>query len=262
MDDLASRTSVATLPMTGQATGDSATLYRPATLLWMAILAGFTVPVLTLVDVPIARWFHGDPLPREVSEALELTRVFSHGSGVFVMLVGILLLAPRRRWHVPRLAALALGGGAVATVAKMFVLRPRPSGLNLDLATYEAAWWWAFDWNLSRVATFDAGTRAFPSGNMAVATALTIGLWVTLPRGRWLFAVVCFGTLVQRLHGGSHFLSDAIGGAALGLLWAFVCYHPRLLGAFFDKLGPEPVAERRRSSAASGEEPSQVSAAA
>ncbi len=251
-----------TLPIPTSAHGDAATLYRPMTLLWMAAFAILCVPLTTLIDVPIARWFLREPLGRELSEVLELTRVFSHGGGVFLILVGVLLLAPRRRWHVPRLAALALGGGAVATITKMFVLRPRPYGLNLDIATYESAWLWAFDWNLSRVAAFDAGTRAFPSGNMATATALTIGLWITFPRGRWLFAAVCLGTLIQRLYGGAHFLSDTVGGAALGLLWGFVCYHPKLLGNLFDKMAPEPAADRRQRLRERVQEESPTSAAA
>lgn len=235
-----------TLPISSLTATDAATLDRPTTLLWLAGLSFLCVPLMTLVDVPISRWFVRDPFPRELTEALELTRIFSHGSGVFVILLGILLLAPRRRWHVPRLASLALGGGAVATIAKMFVLRPRPYALNLDIATYESAWLWVFDWSLSRVAAFDAGTRAFPSGNMATATALTIGLWVVFPRGRWLFATVCLGTLVHRLLGGAHFLSDTIGGAAIGFLWSYVCYHPKLLGNVFDKMATEPLADRRR----------------
>lgn len=243
----------------------AATLYRPATLLWMAGVAFLCVPVLTLIDVSIARWFAGDPIPRDFRDAFDLTRVFSHGSGVFLILVGIILMAPRRRWHVPRLACLAGGGGAVATLTKMFVLRPRPSRLNLDIATYDAAWLWGFDFNLGQIAMFDPSTRAFPSGNMATAMALTVGLWVILPRGRALFLVVCLGTMVQALQSGTHFLSDLFGGCALGLLWAFACFHPKLLGNLFDKMAPEPGSRRKHrpesETPALAEEPPQSAAA-
>ena len=234
--------TIALFPSAG---ADETTLYRPATLLWMAGVALVCVPMVTLVDVPIARWFAGDPLPRELGKALDLTEVFSHGSGVFLILVGVVLMAPRRRWQVPRLAALALGGGAAAIITKMFVLRPKPSGLNFDIATFDSAWLWAFDWSLAQVAMFDASTRAFPSANMATAVALTVGLWVVLPRGRWLFAVVCLGTMLQRLYCGAHFLSDLFGGAALGLLWAYTCFEPRLLGSLFDKMAAESRPPRR-----------------
>ncbi len=124
---------------------------------------------------------------------LDLSLVYAHGSGIFLILVAIILLAPNRRWHVPRLATLAMGSGAVATLTKMFILRPRPNTLKLETATYDYAWIWSFDGTLSKVADFDAGTRAFPSAYLATATALTVGLWVVLPRGRWLFAGLCAG---------------------------------------------------------------------
>ncbi|KAA5545145.1 phosphatase PAP2 family protein [Roseiconus nitratireducens] len=216
-----------------------------AALLWTAGLLLLSVPMVTLIDIPVARWFATDPFPREINNALELTRVFSHGSGIFVILVGIFLMAPHRRWHLPKLATLAIGAGAVATLAKMFVLRPRPTGLNLNVASHDSAWLWAFDWTLSQVATFDASTRAFPSGNMATAIALTVGLWTVLPRGRWLFAAICLGTMVQRLACSAHFPSDILGGAAFGLLWAYVCVHPKLLGNLFDKMQPESEPRRR-----------------
>ncbi len=220
--------------------------FRIASLLWMAGIAILLVPMITLVDVPIARWFSHDPLPREVGDALDLSILYAHGTGIFLILVGIILLAPRRRWHVPRLAALAMGGGAVATITKMFVLRPRPNSLNLDIATYDYAWIWSFDWTLQHVAHFDASTRAFPSAYLATATALTVGLWVVLPRGRWMFVALCLATMVQRLYCGAHFMSDLFGSAAVGLFWAYVCHHPNLLGTLFDKMEPEKSPRRRR----------------
>ena len=203
---------------------------RPArltALVWFSAMLALLVPMATLMDVSVARWFADDPLPREMVNGLELMRIFSHGSGVFLVLFGIFLMAPGCRWHLPRLATLPIGAGAVATLGKMFVLRPRPTGLNLDLASTDSAWLWAFDWSLSQVAMYDASTRAFPSGNMATATALTVGLWFVLPRGRWLFGLICVGTAMQRLACGSHFPSDILGGAAFGLTWAIRLLPPQ-----------------------------------
>ena len=116
-------------------------------------------------------------------------------------------------------AALAMGSGALATIAKMFVLRPRPNGLNLNAASYDSAWLWAFDWNLEQVATFDAGTRAFPSGSIATAIAFTVGLWFVLPRGRWPLpvAVSCRLRSTALLRITLH--ERSFGGASLGLMW-------------------------------------------
>lgn len=233
-------------PIYGRPLREEAARFKMAALLWMAGITFLLVPMATLIDVPIARWFSHDPLPREVGDALDFSLVYAHGSGIFLILVGVIMLAPKCRWCVPRLATLAMGGGAVATLAKMFVLRPRPNTLNLDAATYDYAWIWSFDWTLSQIANFDASTRAYPSAYLATATALTVGLWVVIPRGRWLFVALCAGTMLQRLYCGAHFLSDLFGSAAVGLAWSYVCYHPSLMGTLFDKMEPERAPRRRR----------------
>jgi len=232
-------------PLMPSAPPESTTVYRPITLFYMASITALLVPVLTLVDAPVSAYLESSNFPRDFVSALELSLVFSHGTGVFLVLMAILMLAPRLRWQVPRLAALALGGGALATITKMFVLRPRPSELDLEYAGHESAWLWAIDWDLSEIATFDTSFRAFPSGNVVTATAFTIGLWILLPRGRALFATIWAGVLLQRLNTGTHFVSDLCGGVAIGLMWSFICYHPKLMGTLFDRMAPEPRRKRR-----------------
>ena len=234
------------------------TRYRPpreetqkfhlAALLWLSCISMLLVPMATLLDIPIARWCHADLLPQEFSKMLNLSLIYAHGGGIFLIMVAILMMAPTKRWKMPRLATLALGSGAVATLVKMFVLRPRPNSLRLDLATSEHAWIWSFDWTLSRIAEYDAGMRAFPSGYLATATALTVGLWIVVPRGRPLFLAFCVGTMLQRMYCGSHFLSDLFGSAAVGLGWCYICYHPKLIGNVFDKMEAVQPPTRRRGS--------------
>jgi membrane-associated phospholipid phosphatase len=230
--------------------------FRMASLLWMAGITMLLVPMTTLIDIPIARWFaNEESVNREVGDTLELARIYAHGSGVFLILLGIGLLAPKLRWHLPRLATLAMGGGAVATLLKMFVLRPRPNSFNLDAGHFDYAWIWSFDWSLSKIATFDAATRAFPSADVATATALTFGLCVVVPRGRIIFIALCVGTMLQRLYCNAHFLSDLCGSAAIGLAWAYVCYHPSLMGSIFDKMEVDNQRTRRRQSTPETEQP-------
>ncbi len=146
------------------------------------MLAVLSVPVLTLIDIPVAHWFTDDPFSPDFSEAVDLTRGYAHGSGIFFIFLTIFLLAPERRWLIPRIAIMTCGGGAIATIMKMFVLRPKPSQINLEFANLDTAWLWRFDWALDQVANFDARTRAFPSGNVATAMALTLGLCLVAPR--------------------------------------------------------------------------------
>ncbi len=218
---------------------------RPGILLWAVVFAAFSVPLATLVDIPLARWFERDSLPGDFVRTLELIRFYAHGSGVFFILLSLFLLAPERRVLLPRLVAMAAGASAVATIIKMFVLRLRPSQINLDLATVDTAWWWRFDWSLAHVAMSDASSRSFPSGNMATAIALTIGLCLATPRGRWLFVLFCGLTVMQRMQSGSHYFSDVLGGISAGLLWSYFCIHPKLLGSLFDKMEASDESHRR-----------------
>ncbi|QDT04087.1 PAP2 superfamily protein [Rubripirellula lacrimiformis] len=240
------RTVAAEVPIFGKPIAEEVARFRMASLLWMAGITLLMVPMATLVDVSISRWFSHDPLPKEIAEVLDLSSYYAHGAGVFLILLGVIVLAPQRRWYVPRLATLAMGSGAVATLTKMFVLRMRPNSLNLDAAGFDYAWVWSFDWKLDHIANFDASMRAFPSASLATATALTAGLWVVLPLGRWLFVMICIGTMLQRLACGAHFVSDLFGSASIGLAWAFVCFHPSLLGSLFDKMEPDRSPRRRR----------------
>lgn len=239
-------------PLPRNSTPSSSTIERrPELLLWSVVFAAFSVPVSTLLDIPIARWLERDPFPGDFVKTLELIRFYAHGSGVFFICLSIFMIAPQLRSVLPRLVAMVAGASAVATIAKMFVLRLRPSQINLDLATVETAWWWRFDWSLEHVAMFDASSRSFPSNNMATAVALTIGLCAAIPRGKWLFTLFCGLTVLQRLENGAHFFSDVVGGIAAGMLWSYICVHPKLLGLLFDKMeqneerptGSRPVAE-------------------
>lgn len=205
--------------------------------------AWMLVPVVTLIDVSLARWFATSPLPGDIAKTIRLSEVYSNGAGVLFVVLAILALAPKQRWRVPRLATMAMGASACATITKMFVLRPRPNQLNLQFADANAAWLWRFDWKLEQAALLDSGTRAFPSADMATALALTVGLILIFPRGRYLFAGLAILTMLERMMGNAHFCSDVLGGVAIGLFWCFVCLHPRLLGIVFDPI--ETQAEER-----------------
>jgi membrane-associated phospholipid phosphatase len=143
---------------------------------------------------------------------------------------------------------MAFGAGAVGVFVKTFVLRGRPKGVNLEVASHDAAWRWTFDWTLDHVAAFDSAFRSFPSGHTAIATGLTVGLCLMFPRGKWLFMFVLGLAMMQRLSSCSHYTSDLMGGLAIGLFWSYACLSPRLVGALFDKIEPQGRGfERQRS---------------
>lgn len=218
-------------------------------LLLATLMSAAMVPVAMLFDISISRWFLDRHLPGDFVKAIELTEVYSHGIGVILILLVVAQMAPRKRWCLPRLATLAFGAGALSVLVKAFVLRARPSKLNLEVASYDAAWRWTFDWTLDYVAAFESGIRSFPSGHAALATGLTMGLCLMFPRGRVLFLSFWVLTMTQRLACFAHYASDVMGGVAIGLLWTYTCLSPRLLGALFDKIEPQGQGFEKRKQA-------------
>ncbi|TWU60338.1 PAP2 superfamily protein [Rubripirellula tenax] len=213
--------------------------FQLLTLLWVSVVAMLMVPLMTLVDVPIADWIHRNPMPQWIETILGYTVLYSQPLGVVVTLTLVLALSRKRRRCVPRLATLAIGAGLLANLIKVFVLRPRPGDLQFEAINHEYAWIWTFDWTLAHIASFDPGTRAFPSASLATAMALTAGLWVLAPSTRKYAVILCVGTLLQRALCGAHFASDLCGSASLGLAWAYICLHPRLMGTIFDRFEPD-----------------------
>ena len=58
---------------------------------------------------------------------------------------------------------------------------------------------------------------SFPSGHTSAATAMALLLAVYIPRFRWLFAALAVIVASERVVTNAHWLSDVIGGAAIGI---------------------------------------------
>lgn len=96
------------------------------------------------------------------------------------------------------------GSGLLVQVFKHIVGRPRP-GQNMDA------------WQLQGF-TFESDMHSFPSGHATTSFALAAVLAARFPRQAWLFYLVAVLIGLGRVTGGSHFASDVIAGAILGLL--------------------------------------------
>jgi membrane-associated phospholipid phosphatase len=92
-------------------------------------------------------------------------------------------------------------------IGKMIAKEPRPAALlngNLHIRAVET------------------GLNSFPSGHVAIATALSLTLWLILPRA-WRWVCVAWILIVgfSRLYLGVHTPLDILGGFTIGL--AVVC---------------------------------------
>lgn len=70
-----------------------------------------------------------------------------------------------------------------------------------------------------------AGFRGFPSGHMAVFTALGAALWLYYGRYRPVYAAGLFALGAALIATDYHFVSDVIGGVYLGLLVCLYAQH-------------------------------------
>lgn len=86
---------------------------------------------------------------------------------------------------------------------------------------------------------------SFPSGHSASAAAFAAGVAFESPRVGAVIAPAAAGVVYSRLHTGAHWLSDVVGGAALGASVAWLgtaLVKPRLAPAQPVRRGGQPVA--------------------
>lgn len=168
-------------------------------------------------DVHFAVWLH-DHATSQLVTAFELVTVA--GSAIFLgALVLSVAVALWRRGAVTDAALLVaafLGAELVNAAMKLAFHRPRPELGFLELHTY-----------------------SFPSGHSTAATAalgaLAFVLWprVRSTRRRVALILVVAGVVglvgFSRIYLGVHYLSDVLGGFALGAAWLSLCLFTRAL---------------------------------
>jgi membrane-associated phospholipid phosphatase len=183
---------------------------------WVGSLAGLYVTVLATglvvattalqeLDETVFRAVNTlGPGPEPLFEILE-EPVRNYLLLASIPVAAALLAGPRR---IPGVLGLELAAGALAVglLEAVYALydRPRPSEV-FDSAEVVLAY--GHDW---------ARIEAFPSGHMAVITALAAAAWFVFPRLRYpLIAYVALNG-VTRVIFGAHFPLDVLAGIALG----------------------------------------------
>jgi membrane-associated phospholipid phosphatase len=115
---------------------------------------------------------------------------------------------PTRHWQTMLLSPAT--AGAIAEGLKLLIRRERPS--DLEIYMFKA-------WNDQPWSTKELG---LPSSHAAVAFAGSMAIGLLYPRLKLPAMVMAVGCAYTRVASGSHFPSDVVAGAAVGLITGLV----------------------------------------
>ena len=198
-----------------------------------------------------------DGLPGDLTRVVGLSEIFSHGFGVFVVTIGIWLLARNKSRFIPRIVMCALWPAFGVLLLKSLIGRYRPIYYfdELSQANFPArisdTW---LGWLPRDQMNVIYGTSSFPSAHAATGWGLAIGLAWVFPKGRWLFFSVAALGSVQRVESFAHWPSDVFFGAAIAFVMAGAITQNWGFGFYFGRfenrnnlnlLVEENVADRR-----------------
>lgn len=130
------------------------------------------------------------------------------GICIFLFILGIILKKEDIRNSGIYGAAVILIAGVFVQIFKTAFERPRPSFSDTDLISL-----------IENPSIFDFSGRfdSFPSGHTTVSFALAYSLSRSYPRLSPIFYIIATMVGLSRIYLGSHFPSDIIGGALLGI---------------------------------------------
>jgi len=157
---------------------------------------------------------------------------------IYILLLTILVLIGGVNFRKGFLVLNILGWGVLIVVAaKQYVDYPRPIAVDATLESFGKE---KIQTNLThlqpngffelfskeillKTRDSDIGRQGFPSGHVAIITAVWLGM-AFMFRKPWLCVVsisMVLLTILSRLYLGVHYLGDTIGGLVLGLVLAF-----------------------------------------
>jgi membrane-associated phospholipid phosphatase len=217
------------IPATGAGSSVSARLLQLACM--FAVLAACSL----FIDLPVHAFCASGGIPGDLQRLLAWSELFAHGLGCVILALTMYVLDPARRCYIPRIFVGAFGAGLTADFIKLGIARVRPNHFTGGAVSETFAGWLPIFWPVDGFSRLDHRIQAFPSGHVAVATALAAGLIAIYPRGRLLFVFFALLAASQRIQSGAHFPSDTFGGAVVGCLVASALARTGWFSLVFDR---------------------------
>ena len=188
-----------------------------------AAIVAATIVSYLFCDIPVAFWAR--KLDRPILDIAEIVTAF--GRSTFYLVASFLLYLFFRFYRKKKIYA----------NQSLFIFTSVAfSGLFVDLVKGIAGRYrpiMFFDQGLYGFSFFRTGYEwtSFPSGHAATAFSLACALSILFPKGRFLFFTAAFVTATSRVFLTSHFVSDVIFGAYVGVACVY------LLRGFFESRG-------------------------
>ena len=181
---------------------------------------GFAAFAFCFLDHPLSSFIHSCPWVAELhNEFVSVFGALGHGMGVLAIGATIYVLDETNRRKIPRLLACAFLPGLVVGIVKLFVCRIRPREFDFGFGIYDSVL------GVFPFHSLSSNFQSFPSGHSATGFGLAVGLSWLYPKGKSLFFAFAVLITWQRIVSESHFLSDTICGAILGIIISRLCLY-------------------------------------
>ena len=197
-----------------------------AIIIWLAAIAAaaaFDRPVaIWMRDRDVAEWVRSHKLLAEILKA--------PGDYYFTLALAVIVaIAHPLRWRAGGFVLLATMTSGINGLMKWMVGRTRPFKLPLYDASGEPL---AGPFNFSPFrdgfhGLFQGRNLCFPSGHAALAFATAAALAMLWPKSpwRWLGFAIASIVAAERVAENAHWLSDAVGAAALGIGCVYLIHY-------------------------------------